>query len=90
MKRALISAVAAGSLLAASHAATAGDSYSSRYKIVQFPITHNGKTDKVLFLDQHTGTLWSWSEAGGVSYLPGILRAGNPSGFARIIRVDPQ
>ena len=90
MIKALIYAVAAGSLVATSHAAVAGDSYHSQYKIVQFPITHNGKSDKVLFLDQNTGTLWSWSEAEGVSYLPGILRPGNPSGFARIIRVDPQ
>jgi hypothetical protein len=90
MKRTLISAVAAGTLLATSHAATADDSYHSRYTIVQFPITQNGKSDKVLFLDQHTGTLWSWSEAEGVTYLPGILRPGNPSAFARIIRVDRQ
>jgi hypothetical protein len=82
--------VTAGAVLAASQAATAiaGQSDHSRYKIVQFPITHEGKPEKVLFLDQHTGTLWSWSEAEGVTYLPGILRSGNPSGFARIIRVD--
>lgn len=60
-----------------------------RYKIVQFPISQSGgKSEKVVFLDQRTGTLWSWSEAEGTSYLPGILEPGNPGSFARIIRVD--
>ena len=91
MTRALLCAiVTAGAVLAASQAATAiaGESDHSRYKVVPFPITHDGKPEKVLFLDQHSGTIWSWSEAEGVTYLPGILRSGNPAGFARIIRVD--
>jgi len=88
MKTAIFFAIAASALLTGSYAATAGESDHARYKIVQFPINQIGKPAKVLFLDQRTGTLWSWSEAEGTTYLPGILQPGNPPTFARIIRVE--
>ena len=88
MKTCVYLVVVAAAVLGGSHTATATELDYPRYKVVQFPITQDGKSEKVLFLDQRTGTLWSWSEAEGVSYLPGILRPGNPAGFARIIRTD--
>ena len=69
------------------HPAAAGP-HDGRYKIVPFPVAQNGGPQKVVILDQRTGTLWGWSEAEGTSYLSRVLDPGNPGAFARIIHVD--
>jgi hypothetical protein len=81
-------AIAIAAVIQCSDAATAGDDHG-RYKIVPFPILQNETSEKVVILDQRTGTLWTWSEAAGTSYLTRILQPGNPNGFARIIHVRP-
>jgi hypothetical protein len=87
MRTALYLVLVIGAIMAGSHAATAG-SHGGRYKIVPYPVVENGGPGKVVILDQHTGTLWTWSEADGTSYVPGILQPGNPAAFARIIHVE--
>jgi len=86
MRTVLYFAIAMSAIMGGSQAATAGSDHG-RYKIVPYPVSQNGGPEKVVILDQRTGTLWSWSEAEGTSYLPGILQPGNPAAFARIIHV---
>lgn len=86
MKATILFAIAITATLSRSHAATA-DSAHQRYRIVPFPVGQNGGAEKIVILDQRTGTLLTWSAAGGTSYLPGFLKLGNPPGFARIIDV---
>lgn len=88
MRTVLRFAIVIGAIMAGSHAASAGSDHG-RYKIVPFPVYQNGGPGKVVILDQRTGTLWTWSEADGASFLPGNLQPGNPPGFARIIHVGP-
>jgi len=88
MRTRLYLAILTGTILAGSHAATAGSDHG-RYRIVPYPVSQDGGPGKVVILDQRTGTLWTWSEADGTSYRPGILRPGNPGAFARIIHVGP-
>jgi hypothetical protein len=87
MKATILFAIAITAMLSGSHAATA-DSAHRRYRIVPFPVAQNGAAEKIVILDQSTGTLLTWSAAEGASYLPGFLKLGNPAGFARIIDVS--
>jgi len=86
MRSVLYFAIAMSAIMGGSQAATAGSDHG-RYKIVPYPVSQNGSSEKVVILDQRTGTLWTWSEAEGTSYVPGILQPGNPAAFARIIHV---
>jgi len=87
MRKSLYFAIVMGALMSSSYPAMAG-SHAGRYRIVPFPVTQNGGSEKVVILDQRTGTLWGWSDAEGVSYLSRIIDPAPPGAFARIIHVD--